>query len=216
MNWPDSFDFSTDALCQGVFKPFIESEMENLRAYDAQRPQGSVYIFHRHVGRVAADVRDVCRALGLAPRVAENMYWAMLPHDIGKRLLPPELWDQEDKPDEALKKFRRTHVLLGAQIVDELLAAYHHPFKDLMRDIILHHHEQMDGGGPLGLRGDQLSAPVRLAAIVEAYDGYRTWRPHFGDRDLTPAGVLQRMQTEKAAQYDPDLLAAFANIKTEV
>ncbi|MCK6419001.1 MAG: HD domain-containing protein [Alphaproteobacteria bacterium] len=213
MSWPDSFDFSTDTLCQSVFKPFIEEEMEKLRVYDGQREKGSIYIFHLHAGRVAQDARQLCLALGLGPRVAENMYWAMLPHDIGKRLLPPELWDQEEKPDAALKKFRRTHVLLGAQIVDELLADYQHPFKDLMRDIILHHHEQMDGGGPMGLRGDQLSLPVRLAAIVEAYDGYRTWRPHFGDRDLSPAGVLQRMQTEKAAHYDAALLSAFAAIK---
>ncbi len=215
-DWPDDFDFATDDLCQSLFKPFIKEELRQLEAYDRQRPEGITYIFHEHTDRVAENTVRACMALGLGERVANNMRWAVIPHDIGKRLLPVELWDSEEKPSDTMKKIRRTHTLLGAQIVQETFAGVEHPFKDLMMDIMMHHHEHMDGTGTHGLRAESLSLPVRLAAIVEAYDGYRIWRPHFGTRDISPAGVLARMREEKGSSiYDMELFEVFAELKMD-
>ncbi|MAF98029.1 MAG: phosphohydrolase [Micavibrio sp.] len=212
--WPDNFDFETDEICQDVFKPFILSELDKLELYDRQRPSGHTYIFHEHAQRVATNVRRTCVSMGLGDTVAQNMYWAVMPHDIGKRRLPVEIWDQEEKPDGEMKAYRRTHTQLGAMIVRDRFEGIKHPFKDLMVDIMLHHHENMDGSGTHGLKGELLSAPVRLASIIEAYDGYRIWRPHFADRDITPSGVLERMREEKGEQiYDMALFEAFAKMK---
>lgn len=214
--WPDNFKFESDETCQNVFKPFILQEMERLKAYDAQRPKGVAYVFHEHAARVAENMRRTGAFLGLPEYVTENLYWAVLPHDIGKRLLPAAIWDQEEKPSGAVKKLRRTHTLLGVQIVQEAFPDLAHPFRDLMMQIMHLHHEQMDGNGPHGVPGDKLSAPVRLAAIVEAYDGYRIRRPHFEDRDISPSGVLKRMREEKGeALYDMDLFEAFAKMKMD-
>ena len=219
-SWPDDFDFGEDELCQDVFKPFIKSELRKLEDYDHQRKataaQDITYIFHEHTNRVGENVFRSCMALGLGERVANNMRWAVMPHDIGKRLLPPSLWDSEEKPSGTIKKIRRTHTLLGVQIVNEFLPDIEHPFKDLMLDIMKNHHEHMDGSGTHGLKAEDLSLPVRLAAIIEAYDGYRIWRPHFGTRDITPAGVLKRMREEKGAEiYDMELFEAFAKMKMD-
>jgi HD-GYP domain-containing protein (c-di-GMP phosphodiesterase class II) len=212
--WPDSFNFDTDPVCQSVFKPFIEQEMAALKAYDAQRPAGHTYIFPEHAERVAGNIRKTCLHMGLGDNVATNMYWAVLPHDIGKRQLPLDIWDREEKPTSVEKKFRRTHTILGAQIVEEYFSHIEHPFKDLLRDIMLYHHEQMDCEGTLGVDAAGLSAPVRLAAIVEAYDGWRIWRPHYAERDISPAGVLKRMREEKGAEvFDMDLFTAFEEMK---
>ncbi len=213
-NWPDTFDFDTDETCRNLFKPFIKEELASLRAYDDERPDAKTYIFHQHAARVAKDVKKTCLHKGLSEIVANNMYWAVLPHDIGKRLIPVDLWDQDEKPCGMVKKLRRTHTLLGVQIVEGLFPDVKHPFKDLMLDIMANHHEQMDGKGTLGLIGDKISAPSRLAAIVEAFDGYRIWRPHFGDRDISPPAVIQRMRDEKGAEiYDMSLFEAFAEMK---
>ncbi|MGB0720000.1 MAG: HD-GYP domain-containing protein [Bdellovibrionales bacterium] len=212
--WPDDYDFTTDPVCQNVFKPFIERHIQALEDYDAQRPDGHTYIFHEHATRVAENVRRTCLHMGLVVRVANNMYWAVMPHDIGKKNLPVEIWDQEEKPDVRMKTYRRTHTLLGAQIVEEELHNIDHPFKDLMMDLMRYHHEQMDGNGTLGVAGADLPLPVRLCAIVEAYDGWRIWRPHYGDRDISPPGVLARMRDEKGAEvFDMDLFEAFADMK---
>lgn len=218
--WPDHFDLRETPEIGNRFRAFIAEQLEALALYDQQRQDTSgadiTYIFHEHAQRVAENVKRTCAHMGLGDLVAENMYWAVLAHDIGKRLLPVELWDQEEKPSGKLKKVRRTHTLLGAQIVEEMFADIEHPFKDLMMDIMRYHHEQMDGNGTHGIAGDQLSAPVRLAAIVEAYDGWRIWRPHFDDRDISPLGVLKRMREEKGAEiFDMDLFESFAQVKMD-
>ena len=213
-SWPDHFDIREAPDIEVRFKGFIHAQMEELAKFDAQRPSGHTYIFHEHAQRVAENVKRTCLHMGLGETVAENMYWATLPHDIGKKMLPLEIWDQEEKPDGRIKQFRRTHTLLGAQIVVEHLHDINHPFKDLMIDVMAHHHEQMDGNGTQGVPAEQLSDAVRLIAIVEAYDGWRIWRPHYGDRDISPPGVLKRMREEKGAEiFDMKLFESFAEMK---
>ncbi|MDH5723094.1 MAG: HD domain-containing protein [Alphaproteobacteria bacterium] len=212
--WPDSFDFETDPICQERFKPFIEDELSQLKSFDGQRPENITYIFHEHAKRVSNDVYKTCLHMGLGETVAHNMKLASLPHDIGKRLLPLELWDMEEKPTNKLKKFRRTHTLLGVQIVLEYFPDVDHPFKDLMIEIMAYHHEQMNGEGTHRIAGDKLSAPVRLMSIIEAYDGWRIWRPHYGERDISVPGVLNRMREEKGADiFDMEYFEAFAEMK---
>lgn len=85
-----------------------------------------------------------------------------------------------------------------------------------MLDIMINHHEQMDGNGYLGKTGAELSAPVRLACIIESFDGYSIRRPHFRDRDISTEGVLTRMREEKGeALYDMELFDAFAAMKLQ-
>lgn len=212
--WPDSFDLRETPEIGNRIRDFIEAQMSELAQYDQQRPDDITYIFHEHSHRVAENVKRTCLHMGLGDLVAENMYWAVLPHDIGKKKLPVDIWDQEEKPSGDVKQHRRTHTTLGAEIVQEQLGDIDHPFKDLMLDIMINHHEQMDGNGTHGVAGEELSAPVRLAAIVEAYDGWRIWRPHYGDRDISPPGVLKRMREEKGAEiFDMDLFEAFAEMK---
>ena len=212
--WPTSFDFSQDEICQHKFKPFINEELRLLKEYDEQRPKDINYIFHEHAPRVAADVKKTCLHIGLPKYVAENMYQALLLHDIGKRKLPLYLWDMKKKPTDEVKDLRRTHTDVGVEMIEKQFADTDHPFKDLVIEITKNHHEQMDGKGYRGLTGEDLSLPVRLAAIIESYDGYSIWRPHFGDRDISTAGVITRMREEKgASHYDMDLFEAFVEMK---
>jgi HD-GYP domain-containing protein (c-di-GMP phosphodiesterase class II) len=211
--WPTDFDFETDGICQSALKPFIVDELEKLEIYDSQRPPDITYIFHEHAERVARNIEKTCVHMGLGKIVGRNMYWALLPHDIGKRLLPTQIWDQEEKPDDTMKKLRRTHTELGVKIVNDALGDIAHPFKILMTDIMLNHHEQIDGGGYRHLPGEQLSKPVRLAAIIEAFDGWSIRRPHFGKRDVSVPSVLKRIRDEKAGFFDMELFEAFAEMK---
>jgi len=213
-DWPDSFDFKTDEICQNKFKPFIEQQLEELKAYDAQRPDNITYVFHEHAERVANNVKKTCLHMGLGDKVANNIYWAVLIHDIGKKELSINIWDTVDKPTGELKELRRTHTVIATKLVQERFKDIDHPFKNLIIDIMLHHHEQMDGKGTLGIPAAELSAPVRLCAIIEAYDGWQIWRPHYGDRDISNAGVIKRMREEKgAAIFDMELFEAFAEVK---
>ncbi len=214
-DWPDTFDVVTDPIFRDEILPFIEYEILKLEEYEYHRPEDAAYIFHEHIHRAAREMDLTCRHMGLEDIVCTNMYWAMLPHDIGKRKIPVELWDLEEKPSEDIKEHRRAHTDYGVKIVEQALGHLPHPFVDLMIEIMKNHHEHMDGTGYRRLTSDQLSKPVRLACIIESFDGYQTWRPHFGERDISTPGVLKRMREEKSALYDMDLFESFAEMKME-
>lgn len=223
--WFD-FDIRNDPVFQEIIKPLIEREMLEMKAYDEkrqalQRELGNLeitYIFHKHADEVADDVRKTAAALGQPEHVQEALFWATRIHDIGKRHLPIETWDLMDKPNPQTKRNRRIHTDIGLEKADEIFTdVADHPFVQLARDIIRYHHVNMDGSGyPEGVTGEALSPAVRLVCIVESYNGYATPRPHFGDRDVSPAAVLEKMRSEPdkgAKMFDMDLFEAFADIK---
>lgn len=217
--WPDNFDVRNDPVFEERIRPFIENQLAQLKIYDRQRQAQNpdiTYIFHEHAERVAQDAKKTCAHMGLPENVQENMYWAMLVHDLGKYVLPIEIWDLPGKPTDEESKFRRSHVDRGIEIVENELGDLDHPFIDLMKDIIANHHERMDGKGEHKMMGENISMPVRLACIIESFDGYRTRRPHFGNRDLSPAAVLEKMRSEPkkgAAMFDMELFERYAETK---
>lgn len=226
--WPGNFDVRSDTMFQQKIKPFIDEQLAALKAYDEKRiarqkqdPENIpevTYKFYDHALRVADDAARTCAALGLPENVQENMRAAMLLHDIGKHTVPIEIWDSKDKPTGEVKKARREHTVYGLALLHDRFAGVSHPFLALAEDIMKHHHEHMDGTGHHGLKAEHLSLPVRLASIVESYDGYTIPRAHFGDRDISPAAVIDKMRSEDgkgAAIYDMELFDAFARVKLE-
>ena len=220
--WPD-FDLKNDPVFQDTIRPFIETQMAHLEQYDRQRLAENPalnYIFHEHAERVGNDMRKTCARLGLPETVQENMYWAMLTHDIGKRLLPIHIWDMPGKPTEEESRFRRQHTKLGLTVLEEELGEIDHPFVHLMKDIMAHHHERMDGKGEHELAAEEISLPVRLACIVEDFDGRSRRRSgkEWEARDLSPPVVLERMRSEPdkgSKMFDMELFEAFAAMKME-
>lgn len=180
-----------------------------MQYFDAQRPPYATYLLHPHVHRVATMGRDMALYLG-APREAADWYHqALIIHDIGKCDLPVDIWDMDEKPTEAIKAMRRRHAPLGGDKIETELPK-DHPFTAFAADIARHHHEQMDGNGFLGMPAGDLSPWVRLACIVDSFDGMSAPRPHFGARDLSPQSVYRRIAIEKGPVFfDPDLTSEF-------
>ena len=110
-----------------------------------------------------------------------------------------------DKPgklsDEELSVMRK-HPRLGY----EALAA-EGGFPPEMLDVVLHHHELLDGTGyPHGLRGDQISDIVRLLTIVDIHAALvekRAYRLPFTHAEAFT--TMERMD----GKLDPHLLHAF-------
>lgn len=192
-------------------KDFIEAKLKKLEAYDTLRPEGHVYEFHLHSRRVAESMKTLAKTMGYKDTMQNALYWATLPHDIGKMALPVHLWDSGKKPSDKIKDERRAHTTQGVDMVraefgDECASA---PFLKLMIDIMENHHEHCNGTGYLGKTATDLSQEVRMACICDAFDGYSTYRAHFGDRDISPKAVIHRMQVEKSGQFDEEILKSF-------
>jgi putative nucleotidyltransferase with HDIG domain len=112
---------------------------------------GLAVAFSQHLGMREDDQRRLTRA-------------ALL-HDVGKAFIPVAILDKPGKlTDEEMTVIRR-HPRLG---YDALAAQGGFPPE--MLDVVLHHHELLDGSGyPNGLRGGQISDIVRLTTIVDIH-----------------------------------------------
>jgi putative nucleotidyltransferase with HDIG domain len=112
---------------------------------------GFAVAFAQHLGMREDDQRRLARA-------------ALL-HDVGKAFVPVAILDKPGKLTEEEMTLVRKHPRLG---YDALAAQGGFPPE--MLDVVLHHHELLDGSGyPNGLRGDQISDIVRLTTIVDIH-----------------------------------------------
>lgn len=204
-----------DPIFAKVIAPFLDARHQELLDLDGARRNiagGDIYyIFSDHVIRVAEMGRDFALSLGLNEHACEWFYHALRVHDCGKSDLPADIWDRTDKPTEELKHLRRTHAPVGADAISKNLPE-DHPFTAFADRIARHHHEHMDGSGTLGINIGDTDIWMRIACIVDSYDGMQVWRPHYKDRDISAPAIIERLAVEKGEKiYDKELVQKLSN-----
>jgi putative nucleotidyltransferase with HDIG domain len=149
---------------------------------------GFAVAFAQHLGMREDDQRRLVRA-------------ALL-HDVGKAFIPTVILDKPGLlTDEEMSEVRK-HPRLGY----EALAAQG-GFPPEMLDVVLHHHEFLDGTGyPDGLRSEEISDIVRLTTIVDIYAALIEQRPYRVPFTHAKAfATMERME----GKLDVHLLYAF-------
>ena len=74
---------------------------------------------------------------------------------------------------------------------------------------VLHHHERWDGHGyPTGSAGEDIPIEARVLAVADAYDAMTSDRPY--RRALTPEQAISELECCAGTQFDPDVVAVFA------
>jgi putative nucleotidyltransferase with HDIG domain len=157
---------------------------------------------YRHCLFVTGFAVAFAQHLGMREDDQRRLIRAALLHDVGKAFIPVAILDKPGKltaeeMEEIRKHPRRGYEALAAQ----------ESFPPEMLDVVLHHHEFLDGSGyPNGLRGDQISDIVRLTTILDIYSALveeRSYRlPHSYVRAFS-------MMEKMAGKIDQQLLQAF-------
>jgi putative nucleotidyltransferase with HDIG domain len=164
-----------DRLPAGVplnFNDVVQAESKILRAIKHSSLRGwltAVGCHHvdtyRHCLFVTGFAVAFAQHLGMREDDQRRLTRAALLHDVGKAFVPRALLDKPGKlTDEEMLEIRqhpgRGHEALAKQ----------GGFPTEMLDVVLHHHELLDGSGyPNRLRGDQISDIVRVTTIVDIY-----------------------------------------------
>jgi putative nucleotidyltransferase with HDIG domain len=157
---------------------------------------------YRHCLHVTGFAVAFALNLGMREDDQRRLTRAALLHDVGKAFMPSALLDKKGKLTvEEIGKLRQ-HPRLGH---DALEAQRGFPLE--MLDVVLHHHEFLDGSGyPDGLHGEQISDIVRLTTIVDVFSALlekRAYRLAFSrDRAF---GIMESM----GGKLDQQLLQAF-------
>src|SRR5580692_9492059 len=157
---------------------------------------------YRHCLFVTGFAVAFAQHLGMRDDDQRRLVRAALLHDVGKAFVPVEILDKpRDLTVEEMEVVRQ-HPRRGY----EALSAQG-GFPPEMLDVVLHHHEFLDGTGyPNGLNGNQISDIVRLITIVDIYAALvekRAYRLQF--THIKAFAMMEEMD----GKLDPHLLQAF-------
>ncbi len=140
--------------------------------------------------------------MGIAKEDQEQLALGMLFHDCGQMLLPREIVDKPGRLSESEYRIIRQHTRLGS---DQLVNAGVLPAA--AADVVLHHHEKMDGSGyPDHLQGDTISPLARIAAVAEAFDAMTSMTTY--GRAMPPHQAMRQLLANSGTTFDLKVILA--------
>jgi len=161
-----------------------------------------------HQMRVAKLTRAIAESLELPQHQVEGAFMAASIHDIGKISLPAEILTKPIQLTEIEISLIQAHSQAGYDILKGI------EFPWPIADIIVQHHERMDGSGyPQGLAGEDILIEARIIGVsdvVETMSSHRPYRPSMGiDK------ALQEIILNRGTLYDARVVDACLHIFKE-
>ena len=149
---------------------------------------------HQH--QVARLATTIATEMGLPADTVEAIYVAASIHDLGKIYVPAEILSKPGHISDIERGIIRTHPQVGYDILKSI------DFPWPIAEIVLQHHERMDGTGyPRGLKDGELRIEARilgLADVVESMGSHRPYRPTLGTEK-----ALDEIRKNRGTLYDP-------------
>jgi two-component system, response regulator RpfG len=126
-------------------------------------------------GALAAEER-------LSDEFVEFLYLFAPAHDIGKIAIPDTILLKKGRLQVQEFEVMKTHVTKGAEIVDGIvqeLGLGALPHIDVLRNVVLFHHEAIDGTGyPEARSGSGIPVEARIVAVADVFDALTSERPY--------------------------------------
>ena len=120
-------------------------------------------------------------------------------HDLGKITVPSEILSRPGGLTDLEYGIIQSHVQAGYDIIKNI------EFPWPLREIIVQHHERMDGAGyPNGLKGNEILMEARILAVadvIETISSHRPYRPSLG---LNRA--VEEISTKRGVLYDSEVV----------
>ena len=192
------------AALEGLVSEIVESVLRNdgaLLLFLRTRTAADQYLVHSVA--VCTLIVTCCHAQNEDPLILRQAGLGGLLHDIGKTQVPSAVVNKPGRFHPAELVQMQQHPALGLALLQRQEGC--HP---IVQDIILNHHERLDGSGyPGGVRAEELSPMARLAAIADVYDDMITERSY--QTALPPTAALKKMWEWSKYHFDPELMRCF-------
>jgi putative nucleotidyltransferase with HDIG domain len=157
---------------------------------------------YMHSVAVCAMMVALAKQLGLDEVQTRFCGMAGLLHDLGKAAMPMGVLNKPGKLTDAEFDIIKSHPTEGYKMI---MAS--HGVDAVSLDVVLHHHEKIDGSGyPEKFKSSQISLYAKMAAVCDVYDAITSNRPYKSGWD--PAESLRRM-AEWKGHFDPTVFQAF-------
>ncbi|MFW8601416.1 HD-GYP domain-containing protein [Desulfobacterota bacterium M19] len=126
-----------------------------------------------HAMRVALISMHIGRRLGVSEQELRILEQGCYVHDIGKVAIPDDVLLKPGRFDKQDRQIMEYHPLIGGQIFSRHFA------ESRMLNIILQHHERLDGSGyPHGLEEAAIDPLARIVMVADVYEALIARRPY--------------------------------------
>jgi putative nucleotidyltransferase with HDIG domain len=160
------------------------------------------YTFEHSIN-VAVLMIAFARSLEIEPAVIEEIGLGALLHDVGKSQIPDAILNKPGRLTPEEFEIIRTHVAQGHEIL-----AQSSDLSDVALDVLLEHHERIDGSGyPDAKAGRAISRYGQMAAIIDVYDALTTQRVYHSP--MPPYQALRNLLQWSPQQFDRVLVQQF-------
>jgi putative nucleotidyltransferase with HDIG domain len=154
-----------------------------------------------HQQRVSKLACAIARELGLSEDQIEGIRVASLLHDLGKIYIPAEILSKPAKLTSMEFGIMQTHPQVGYDILKRV------PFPWPVADIVLQHHERLDGNGyPSGFADSEILYEAKVIAVADVVEAMSSHRPYRAAVGLNLA--LDEISRRRGAAYDIDCVDA--------
>jgi HD-GYP domain-containing protein (c-di-GMP phosphodiesterase class II) len=148
-----------------------------------------------HQQRVADLACAIAEAMALPDDEIYGLRMASVIHDLGKIMIPSEILSKPGQLNPLEYELIKNHVQAGYDILKSI------EFPWPLADIILQHHERMDGSGyPNGLKGDEIMLAARILSVSDVFETIASHRPYRPSLGLPFA--LNELRENRGKLYD--------------
>jgi putative nucleotidyltransferase with HDIG domain len=155
--------------------------------------------------RVSEYAVDLGKRVKLSSKKLENLKMAAILHDVGKIGIEESILNKPGAlTTEEFNKIKQ-HPEDGAKIIQDI------EFLKQAADIIMGHHEKIDGTGyPKGLKQSEIRIEAAILGIADVYDALTSDRPY--RKAMTIEQALTIIEDGKGKHFDARLAGEFIDM----
>lgn len=149
-----------------------------------------------HQKRVSLLACAIAREMGMSENQVSGIRVAGILHDIGKIHVPSEILTRPSRLSDIEFAMIKTHPEVGYEIMKTI----ENPWS--VADMILQHHEKMNGSGyPGGLKDEDILLESRILCVADVVEAMASHRPYRASLGIEKA--LEEIIKNKGVFYDP-------------
>lgn len=191
---PAAMRVASEAVIDELEANGLSSWIETVRTHHSQTYQHSLLV----TGVAVAFGEHI----GVSRKDRQRLSSAGMLHDIGKARIPLAILEKPGPLDESETAVMRKHPEYGLEALGD-----NSGLPAEMLDIIIHHHELLDGSGyPHGLKGSEICDLVRIMTISDIFGALlerRSYKPPFSSE------AAYQILLDMGQRLDTDLVRAF-------
>ena len=158
----------------------------------------------QHVKRVSEYTQVLCKSLGYSEEESWKISRAAMMHDVGKLMIPESILEKPGKLTSDEFEIVKKHTEYGRKMLETSPGELFH----ISTQIAQQHHENWDGSGYSGVRGEDIARCARCVALADVFDALVSRRSY--KEPWTPQEAYEEILSQRGKQFDPEVVDAFA------